>query len=151
MLTKIPLKDKQMTGDVMYAICNQYKNDLKRIVIRNRGMLRRLSDFPLTDYYAFCRAIPYKIDTKPIEVVGRPSRLVQLPKLDCKKKAVMIGSYASLKKIPFRFVAVSSRADRRIHHVFPELQMAGRWISYDATYADYQIGQHKPYTAREVL
>jgi len=136
----------------MYKICEEYADDLYKIYVRAPGKkLRPLSDFDLGEYYDFVRMIPYKIDKKPVEIIGRPIRLVQLGKLDCKKKSVMIGCYATIKNIPFRFVASSNRKSREIHHVFPELYICGEWISYDATYPEYHIGMEKKLTRREVL
>lgn len=152
-VSRTRLYDKKQTGDAMYNICSRYRDDLHLIHLRKRDNMKPvpLSRLNLGNYYDYVRAIPYKQDRKPIEVIGRPLRLVMLPKLDCKKKAVMIGSYADLKNIPYRFIASSSRPDRRIHHVYPELFISGEWVSYDATYPDYYIGQEKFITAKEVL
>jgi hypothetical protein len=152
MKTVIPLKDKRQTGKAMYDICYEYKNDLAFIFVKRPGKtMLPLSKFTLGQYYDFCRNIPYKIDKRPVEVIGRPLRIVQMGKLDCKKKAIMIGCYASLKKIPFRFVASSSRPSREIHHVYPELLIDDEWVSYDATYPGYYAGMPKRTTAKELL
>jgi hypothetical protein len=152
MKTIIPLKDKRQTGDAMYDICFTYNKDLETIYVKRPGItMIPLSKFTLGNYYDFVKMIPYKIDTRPTEVVGRPLRLVQLKELDCKKKAIMIGSYAALKKIPFRFIASSSRPSREIHHVYPELKIENQWVAYDATYSHYYVGMPKRTTAKEVL
>jgi hypothetical protein len=150
--TVLPLHDKKQTGEAMYNICYQYKTDLQRIGLKNgNGTVSPLSELSLSDYYDFCRRIPYREDRRPVEVVGRPLELVKLPSMDCKKKAIMIGSYASYKKIPFRFIASSNRPSGVIHHVYPELLVNGKWTTYDATYRNYFIGMNKRTTAKEVL
>jgi len=150
--TVIPLHDKKETGEAMYNICYAYHRDLQRIMLKTgAGGITPLSEIPLESYYDFCRRIPYKEDKRPIEVIGRPLELVRLSGMDCKKKSVMMGSYASLKRIPFRFIASSNRPSGEIHHVYPELLINGKWTTYDATYSRYYIGMNKRTTAKEVL
>jgi hypothetical protein len=150
--TVYKLHDKKETGTAMYDLCYRYNKDLSKIFLKSRSAnMVPLSDLSLKYYFDFCRKIPYKEDTRPVEVVGRPIELVKLPSMDCKKKAIMIGSYAALKRIPFRFIASSNRPTREIHHVYPELLINGKYTSYDATYSNYYIGMCKRTTAREVL
>jgi hypothetical protein len=150
--TVIPLRDKKQTGEAMYNLCYAYNGDLQVIWLKKgNGSQCPLSELPLRTFYDFCRKIPYKEDTRPVEVIGRPLELVRLPAMDCKKKSVMMGSYASFKKIPFRFIASSNRPSGQIHHVYPELFINGKWVTYDATYSNYFIGMNKRTTAKEVL
>jgi len=148
---RIDLYDKQQTGNEMYRICRVYFKDLDHIIISNSQGTNYASNLSLEDYYNFVRKIPYKQDTIPVEVIGRPLRLVQLKALDCKKKAILIGCYAEYHRIPYRFVAVSSRPDKRFHHVFPELKIKGEWLTFDSTYKNYFIGMQKRTTARNEL
>jgi hypothetical protein len=151
MRTKIPLISKNQTGDAMYELCSRFNSDLNIIYLQNSKDEVPLSSLDISQFYDFVRKIPYKEDTKPIEVIGRPVKIIQLKKIDCKKKAVLIGSYASYHNIPFRFVASSNRKDKKIHHVYPELYLSGKWVTFDATYSDYYIGQKKYTTAKEYL
>jgi hypothetical protein len=90
------------------------------------------------------------MDKEPDEIIGRPKRLIQLSSMDCKKKTCMLSSYAVKKQIPFHLVVVSQRKDREFHHIFPEFKVNNKWVSFDATYAKYRIGQYKSFTAKEV-
>lgn len=153
MVTKQVLKSKEQTGSMMYKLCSQYFKDLENIALqtKNKKTPTDLCNLSLPEYYNYVRQIPYKMDVKPIEVIGRPEKLVQLPALDCKKKAVLIGSYCTYHNIPFRFIACSSRADKNIHHVYPEVFLNDNWKTFDATYNNYYIGMRKRYTKKEVL
>lgn len=146
------LHDKKQTGDAMYDLCSRYNEDLDYIYIkRPYRKMTPLSTLSLIDYYTYVRNIPYRQDIKPVEVIGRPLQLVKMRSLDCKKKSVLMGSYASYYGIPYHFVASSNRPDRRIHHVYPEIYLGNVWVVCDATYPNYYLGMEKYTTAKEVL
>jgi hypothetical protein len=148
-----PLTDKRQTAAEIKRLVNEYNGDLKQIDIMQGGRQRCLADLSLNEFYDFVRKLPYKRDTKPIEVVGRPMYIIGKLKgfADCKKKAVLMGSFLKLQNIPFRFVGASARPDGAIHHIYPEAKLNGNWTHVDATYARYRIGKPKHETAREIL
>ena|SRR4030067_2756122 len=142
----IPLKDKKQTITKIYECCLRYNHDLEDIILKTRPIYT----LPLQDYYDLVRMIPYSEDNEGLEIIGRPKRIITFPSLDCKKKAILIGSFCAYHNYPYRFAVVSQRKDMEFHHIFPEIKINGKWISFDATYSDYYIGQIKPYTAKEV-
>lgn len=103
------------------------------------------------------RKIPYRRDDSPIEVVARPKYLIERAAggLDCKKKAVLLGAWLNANGFQplkdWRFVAMSSKPSGQIHHVFPQVNMAGEWKNADATYRYMRLMQRKKATAMEVL
>jgi hypothetical protein len=112
-------------------------------------------DDSLQQFFNHVRAIPYKEDGLSAEVVSRPKYLLgnNFPEgIDCKKKAVLIGSWLNAHNIPWRLVAVSERKDKKIHHVFNQAQIQGEWKNIDATYPSYKLFESKPgVTAGEKL
>lgn len=137
----------------MRALVGRYARDLDSLVVRSRGKSLPFSRLSLPEVHKIVRSIPYKRDTAPVEVVGRPARLLNgdFAGLDCKKKAILIGAWAKRNYVPWRFVASSRRPDRRYHHVFPQLRIAGEWVNADATYSRMRLGEVKRCTAAEVL
>jgi hypothetical protein len=144
----------------MYALAERYHGDLKKILLRRGDKARPLSSLPLRDFYNFVRSIPFKRDRRPVEVVGRPARILKLSGgLDCKKKGVLIGAYfrdhGLVPGRDWRYVATSRRSDGQIHHVFPQLLVGSTvdccWRNVDATYPDDELFAEKKVTAMEVL
>jgi len=138
----------------MYQFAENYSDDL--------GPARYQR---LPSWYDSVRRIPYQSDDdlfseftdRPddiVELVARPKYLMDrrlFPALDCKKKAILIGAWAKANDIPFAFVAVSEYPDKHIHHVLPLLCLDGEWITADATFPKYSLGQDYDFTRVEEL
>jgi transglutaminase-like putative cysteine protease len=154
-----PLEDKDQTGDAMYKLIERFYGDLDIVRVQKRGKAVPVSSLDLRSYYNLVRSIPYRRDTKPVEVISRPYYIFKHRALgmDCKKKAILLGSYCKGNGIPYRLIASSRRPDKRFHHVFPQgfLRMSGdsgpEWVNLDATYGNYRLGEHKTATAAEIL
>lgn len=109
--------------------------------------------WPLEKFFAYVKEIPYQADNQifgnyPVrEIVGRPARLLDpgiYPALDCKKKAILIASWAEGNNIPWQFVGVwESMEYSGIHHVFPILFLNDAWVIVDATLPEYKLGSGK--------
>lgn len=138
----INLKDKRQTAAGMYKLVDTTSADLSG-----------LDKMPLLDFYDFVKNIPYRQDKKPREIIARPKHLLKYRRsgLDCKKKAILIASWAKRNNVPFRFVATSRRPTKKIHHVYPELKIADRYIPVDATYNTNRINEKKQLTAYQIL
>jgi len=108
------------------------------------------SRYSIYEFFDKVRKIPYQKDTKYLERVGRPLRILSLSGLDCKKKAVLMGSYAMQKNIKFRFVCSSVRPDKKIQHIFLQFLINGKWLNADATYKHLKFGQPKILTNYEI-
>jgi hypothetical protein len=150
-----PLRDREQTGRRMYQLVRDYAGDLRGAFIRQGNKVRPLSSLSLPEMHDLVRKLPYKRDDEPVEVVGRPARILKLPALDCKKKGVLLGAWFTLHGYSplrqWRFVASSRRPDGKIHHVFPQVKRAGTWRNVDATYESDRLFAPKTVTAMEVL
>lgn len=154
-----PLKDAKQTAAKIADLIRKYSGDLHLISIETPAGRKRLDELTLLQFFNFAKNIPYKLDEKPVEVVGRPYRLLsdRLGGLDCKKKTCLCGSFLNqqIKKRSrliqgFQLVGSSDRADRRIHHIFTKAKIKGRWRVVDSTYARNRLFGNKAHT-KEVI
>jgi hypothetical protein len=145
-IKETPLKSKYRTvAEVKHAV-HTYAADL-------RGFPDIMS-MNVAQYYNFVKSLPYKKDVPDTEVVSRPCYLLTLfPALDCKKKAILFGSYMHLNYGPksYRFVISSNRPDGQIGHIFTQIFSNGRWINADATYSYNVLGKPKRVTNYEII
>jgi len=149
MITFHNLDTKDRTGREMYRLIDQYSGDIDFIHVKGKP----LSSFNLFEYFDYVKNIPYRKDIKGIEVVSRPAKIINNKDvgMDCKKKSILISAYLKSRNIPFRLIASSKRPDKRIHHVFPQMKIDGKWLNMDATYSDYKPLELKTVTKAEVL
>jgi len=126
------------------------------------GYCRDLGVFaawPFPDWFNLVRSIPYESDderfpSRVIEVVSRPAWSLDsriLPRLDCKKKSILIAAWAVANGYPYRFLAVSHDQSKTIHHVMPQIDFGGGWVNADATFPNHKVGEGQPITYAEVL
>ena len=145
------LFNKDQTGKEMYRIVKEFSNDLNGITVLYRGKKVRFPDLSLFQAFDTIRSIPYKQDRAPIEILMRPKYINHNSGADCKKKAILMGSYLKERMIPFRFIAMSNRPDGMIHHVFTQGKIGGEWMNLDPTYDNYKPFEQKFVTRAEVL
>jgi len=134
----IELTDRIQSGKEIYKSSKKYR-DLGFYV-----------DTTLTDFFDFVKNIPYQED-RIAEIVSRPKYLFdrnKFPGLDCKKKAILIGAWLTAHGIKWRAVAASERADKKIHHVFIQAYIKGRYRNIDATYPYMRLFESKPKVTR---
>jgi len=131
-----PLDDKDQTGHAMYETVKQCFSDL--------GEKAR---WHFEVFFDYVRRMPYLPDDavfsgRVIEFLSRPRYSMPglLGPIDCKKKAILIGSWAHANGYPYRFLAISERGDKEIHHVAPQIDFGKGWVNADATLHDYSIG-----------
>lgn len=153
-----PLTSKKQTGRRMYAIVERFHNDLRNAHVP--GAYRPLAEWSLDDFFNFVKDIPYRKDEKPVEVLSRPAHILRFARLgmDCKKKNSLMAAFLRCQVsrerptgIGYRFVASSRRADKRVHHVFCQGLLDGKWTTLDVTYPWYKPGEVKEVTYAEVL
>ena len=128
------LFDRKQTVEEMKRLAELYTCDIANIKDNAVQFFERV------------KKIKYLRDTYPFEVVERPKYIINQNTADCKKKAILMLSYAFLKKIPNRIVVMSNRPDRVMHHVFIQYFINGEWINFDNTYPKYYIGMPKKTT-----
>jgi hypothetical protein len=153
------LFDKGETARRIKQLVKKYAADLDGIYQDDGKGKNPLSSLSIVDFFDIVRLIPYRKDLKPIEVIARPYYILKHRALgmDCKKKSVLMASFFSLKKIPFRFIGSSRRPDKRIHHIFVQAKIhsggspSSKFENYDATYKNYSPEMSKDVTAWEVL
>lgn len=138
----------------MYQLIRSYARDLDTTYLRGRSGLRSLSSLSLPAFYNLVKNIPYKRDSKPIEVIARPKIILSkfMNGRDCKKAAILMGAWFHRRGVPYRLMTVSTRRDRAVHHVFPQVRsMNGDWLNVDATYPDQKLFERKRVTKAEIL
>jgi hypothetical protein len=152
-ITVETLTDKKQTVKKLNYLIDRYYRDMQNIFLKRNGKTVSIIDISPGQFFDFIKAIPYHRDEKPIEILVRPGILLRFRNIgmDCKKKSILCGSYFRNKKIKFRFLGISQRADRKIHHIFPQVKKNGTWINYDCTYPDNKIGEHKQFTKVVIL
>lgn len=126
----------------MYRLSRQYAQDMAP-----------LATLSATEVFEVLRRIPYVPDPKGVEFLKRPYYTLRSmgPGGDCDDKAIAVGAWAHLRKIPFRFLAVSRHPFKPLHHVFAEVKMLGGWQSMDPTYLHNTYGQRPRYAKTMVL
>jgi len=128
----VRLTDPRQTAKEMVRLCTVYAGDL--------GNLARL---PLPRYFDLVRKLPYKADPKNAETLSRPKFLLEKDYSfrDCDDKAILMGSWLYLNKIPFGFYASSVKPNRQLHHVWTVARLNGRDIVLDPTYRHHKFGE----------
>lgn len=137
------LKDVSQTSKNMYRIAYAWRDDMAAY-----------ATLSLEELFDLLKNIPFNADPDDTELLQRPFwTLNQLGKGgDCDDKAICVGAYCHLNKIPFRFIATSMQKDGKLHHVLTEMYIRGRWLEFDPTYRFNVLGRPiKPYTNRVVL
>ena len=147
------LTNKSQTAKKMYRLIDLFNGDINQMTVIDAGRKREIRKMNLPQFFDLVRRIRYRRDTKPIEVISRPSHILNLSRLgmDCKKKAILISSFLKSRGIPFRLIGSSNRPNKRIHHVFPQAFFNGEWRNVDATYSHYNLFEPKAVTNVEVL
>ena len=123
-LRKKNLFDVYQTGREMRRLALSYCSDLGRWL-----------NVPFLAYYRFVCNLPYIPDPVDIETVSRPlyTLCINYGPRDCDDKAVLLAAWFVAHGEKVRFVASSTRPDKKLHHTF--LQMRNG-LFLDATY-DY--------------
>lgn len=127
---------QDQTGAEMRRLVKNYWKDLGNYI-----------EMPLNNFFEFVKRIPYTEDNAA-EIIARPGIILNSAYADCKKKAILLASWAEAHGIPWRFLAISERPDKQIHHVFPQFKINGIWKNIDATYPEFVIFEGKPNLTR---
>lgn len=116
------------TVSELFRMADAYASDLHRLP---QGFSN------IFELYNYTRNLPYHEDPRGLETVSRPlytlSEVWTGPR-DCDDKTLIILAGARVFGIPARAVVCGEIPSP--HHVYPELQLAGEWTPFDATYSD---------------
>lgn len=135
--TTRPLNDVHETALEMRRLCEKYYTDLGAWL-----------SVPLIIFYRHVCALPYVPDPVGVETVSRPAYTLrpEYTPRDCDDKSVLIASWLHGNGIKKRFISTSCRPDRRLTHVFVQLENG---LFVDPTYKKYSdcLGNY-PYFPR---
>lgn len=137
------LTNVNQTAFNMYRIAYAWKDDMAAYATLN-----------LSELFNLLKNIPFNADPVDTELLQQPFyTLNQMGRGgDCDDKAICVGAWCHLNKLPFRFLAVSTQANGELHHVLTEILYHGSWIEFDPTYRFNVLGRPlKPYTNRLLL
>lgn len=136
------VKSVREIGTEMYRIANTHANDLGKLGV-----------YSLEQIFDYVKAKPYFREPGNFQLLVRPKWVMVglSPVVACANKAILLGSWAKLHRIPYRFVAVSPVRFRSLSHVFAEFYLNGKWVPMDATYNWGSIGHSVDYPHRKVL
>ncbi len=137
------LENVSQTAFNMYRIAYAWKEDMAPY-----------ASLSMNELFSLLKNIPFNADPNDTELLQRPFyTLNQLGRGgDCDDKAICVGAWCHLNKLPFRFLAVSMEPGRELHHVLTEIFYRGKWIEFDPTYNFNVLGRPlKAYTKRMLL
>ena len=81
------------------------------------------------------RNIRYTRDIFRVELLHTPRRMLELRAGDCDDMSILLGAMLVSTGHPIRLVLVGFRPDKphMYSHIYPEVNVRGRWIPIDAT------------------
>lgn len=129
-VSKNELTDFRETVSKVLEFGKKYKDDWRSVIKYNPSVKTAL------DYYEYVKFLPFLGD-RGVEIVTRAIYTLDPNwsyNRDCDDKTVAICNYAEANSIPYR-VKVIGENDRP-HHIYPELQIEGKWYVFDATFPD---------------
>lgn len=136
------VKSAQEIGHEMYRMVEQYASDLGALAL-----------LPFDQFFDHVRKIPYRKEPGRFQLLARQSwtQAGLGPIIACANKAILIGSWAKLHQVPFRFVAVALKKNNPLSHVFAQVYITGNWQNADATYPWHQPFHDREFGRVEIL
>ena len=126
----------------MYRLSTKYASDLGE-----------KCGWELPRFFSYVANLPYFKEPGNFQFLARPRYVIEKysPVIACANKSILIGAWASARKIPFRFVAVGNAKTRPPNHVFIEIYLNGNWMQVDATYQWHALGSDRKFARRILL
>jgi len=139
--TRQNLVNAKHTGKVMHRFVRDYYTDMAPYASQT-----------IYEFFDTMKNLPYQPDPKNIELLKRPYYTMQRlgPGGDCDDKSIAVASYATLNSIPYRFLGVGKKVPGKkyrvfdrilLTHVYTELYIGGKWVTFDTTYQFNVLGQ----------
>lgn len=126
---------------------------MRRMVERYYRDMSPYAHIPVTRIFSIVKNLPFRPDPGDKETLQRPLYTMQRQGYggDCDDKCIVLASWAKLNSIPYRFVAVRRPDRERLHHVFCELWINGKWLHADPTYRFNTLGREREHYAEYVV
>jgi len=126
---------------------------MRKMVDRFHTDMAPYAHLSLFKIFSIIKNVPFHPDPPDNETVQRPLYTLQQQGSggDCDDKCIALASWAKLNSIPYRFVAVRRPDMPRLHHVFCELWIEGKWLHADPTYRFNTIGREREHYAEYVV
>jgi len=107
----------------------------------------------LQEIYDIISNLPFRPDPPTEEMLMRPRYTMNMTGYggDCDDKAIALASWAYLRGIPYRFVAVRKPGRKSLHHVYTELYTNGKWVTADCTYNINTLGHQREHYIQHVI
>lgn len=136
------VKNVQEIGQEMYRLVDRYANDLSEY-----------ASMGLHEFFEKIARLPYRKEPGNFQLLSRPEWTLSglSPVVACANKAIICGSWAKLRKYPFRFVAVGRAKTRPLNHVFCQIFLNGSWQNIDATYSWLTPFHSREWSRLEIL
>lgn len=156
-LSQIPSGERG-TDATVKAICELVSQSLQRPYIRQLALdvikkSESRTPSPAQQaqslYYYVRDNIAYVQDPIGVETVQSPENTVKLRAGDCDDHSALIAALSMAIGIPARFRVIGVHNDR-FAHIFPELNLSGRWIPCDTTIRKY-FGYRAPIMPAEKI
>lgn len=131
-ITIEPLRNAHQTANKMVVLVKKYYADIGT-----------KAEWPLIRFFDYVKKLPYHPDPKNNEVISRPKFLMQPNWFarDCDDKSILLASWLEANKVPWKFVASSTKKNKVLHHVFVVAKMKNRNVVLDATYPKNTFGE----------
>lgn len=132
MLKFIDVENVTGTGREMQRLVQNYHSDASKF-----------DNVSLETAFNLVKNLPYKKDRR--EVLHRPKYILNSKAIyrDCDDKSILLGSILYRKNLPFRFIAVSGKPDKKLHHVLIIAKIDNENKILDATYPQNEIFRYK--------
>lgn len=135
-------RNVQEIGLEMYRLVETYASDLGSLAL-----------LPFPEFFDHVKRLAYRKEPGRFQILARQSWTQNGfgPVVACANKAILIGSWAYLHKLPYRFVAVGRFRNSPLSHVFAQVYINGNWQNADATYPWHQPFQDRQFGRVEIL
>jgi len=119
--------------------------------------LQNFDALSLKQIFNYISQLPYVPDPVNDVISGNDDiELIKTPELtnytggDCDDKSAMMGAILKRRGIPFRFAVTSTKPDGSLHHIYPEIEIDGFWVPFDATYSYNQPFVESVFTKKRI-
>lgn len=126
---------------------------MREVVEKHYRDMAPYASLSLIQVYNLIKSLPYRPDPEHAETLMRPRYTMNMQGYggDCDDKVIALASWARLRNMPYRFVAIRRPERKNLHHVSLELYIKDRWVHFDPTYRFNMYGVKRPEAERIVM